>query len=98
MKSDVKFEEKLTCDLENDVKNLETFYQSSRKSQNWDFDGILFFQNKKCMSLKLTEELLFMKMKSDTKFEEEVTCRFKIVMRSLANFDPSTQKSQKFAL
>ena len=57
-----------------------------------------FFQNKKCMSLKLTVELRFMKMKSDTKFEEEVTCRFKIVMRSLTNFDPSTQKSQKFAL
>ena len=50
------------------------------------------------MSLKLTEELRFMKMKSDTKFEEEVTCRFKIVMRSLTNFDPSAQKSQKFAL
>ena len=46
LKSDVKLEEKLTCDLENDVENLETFYQSSRKSQNWDFDGILFFKIK----------------------------------------------------
>ena len=39
-----------------------------------------------------------MKMKNDTKFEEELTCQFKIDMRNQANFDPSTQKSQKFAL
>ena len=39
-KSDAKFEEKLTCYLENDMGNLTYFYQSTRKSQNWDFDGI----------------------------------------------------------
>ena len=50
------------------------------------------------MSLKFTGELCVMKMKSDTKFEEELTCQFKIDMRILTNFDPSTQKSQKFAL
>ena len=41
LKSDVKFEEKLTCGSENDMRNLANFYQSTRKSQNWDFDGIL---------------------------------------------------------
>ena len=41
LKIDVKFEEKLTCELENDMKNLTIFYQSTRNSQNWDFDGIL---------------------------------------------------------
>ena len=41
LKSDAKFEEKLTCDLENDMKKLANFYQSTRKSQNWDFDAIL---------------------------------------------------------
>ena len=35
---------------------------------------------------------------SNAKFEEELTCRFKIDMRNLVNFDPSTQKSNKFAL
>ena len=30
--------------------------------------------------------------------EEELTCRFKIEMRNLTNFDPSTQKSQNFSL
>ena len=36
-----------------------------------------------------------MAMKSDAKFKEELTCRFKIDMWNLTNFDPSTQKSQK---
>ena len=36
-----------------------------------------------------------MTMKNDEKFEEELTCRFKIDIRNLMNFDLSTQKSQK---
>ena len=40
MKSDANFEEKLNCALENDMSNLANFYQSTRKSQNCDFDGI----------------------------------------------------------
>ena len=36
-------------------------------------------------------------MKDDANFEEELTCRLKIDMRNLGNFDPSTQKFQKFA-
>ena len=50
------------------------------------------------MTLKFTEELCVMTMKNNTKFEEELTCQFKIDMRNLTNFDLSTQKSQKFAL
>ena len=42
------------------------------------------------MSLKSAEELCVMKMKNDTKFEEGLTCHFKIDMRNLMNFDPST--------
>ena len=41
LKSDAKFEEKLTCGLENDMWNLADFHQSTRKYQNWDFDGTL---------------------------------------------------------
>ena len=33
-----------------------------------------------------------MTMKNDTKIEEESICRFKINMRNLTNFDPSTRK------
>ena len=50
------------------------------------------------MSLKSTEELSVMTMKNYTKFEEELTCRFKVDMRNLTNFDPSTRKSEKCVL
>ena len=50
------------------------------------------------MTLKSTEELCVMTMKNDTKTEEELTCRFKIDMRNLTNFDSSTRKSKKIAL
>ena len=39
-----------------------------------------------------------MTINNDSKFEEELTCQFKIDMANLTNFDPSTQKSQKVAL
>ena len=54
-------------------------------------------QSGKCMSLKFTEELCAMNMKRN-KIEEEPTCHFKIGMRNLTNFDPSTWKSKKFVL
>ena len=41
LKSDAKFEGKLACILENDMRNLEQFQQSTQKCQNWDFGGIL---------------------------------------------------------
>ena len=43
-------------------------------------------------------KLCVMTMKNYVKFEIELTCHFKIDMRNLTNFDPSTQKSKKFAL
>ena len=49
------------------------------------------------MNLKLKGELCIMTMKNDAKFEIELTYHFKIDMKNLTNFDPSTQKSQKFA-
>ena len=39
-----------------------------------------------------------MTLKSDVKFGGELTCHFKIDMRILTNFDPNTQKSNKFSL
>ena len=39
-----------------------------------------------------------MTLKNDKKSEEELTCRFKIDIRNLMNFDLRTQKSQKFTL
>ena len=40
-KSYAKFEEKMTCGLENDMRNMANFHQSTWKSQNLNFDGIL---------------------------------------------------------
>ena len=39
-----------------------------------------------------------MAMKNAVKFEKELSCHFKIDMRNLTNFDPSTRKSTKVAL
>ena len=39
--SGAKFQGKLSCGLENDMRNLENFHQSTQKPQNWEFDGIL---------------------------------------------------------
>ena len=37
LEKDAKFEEKLTFSLENDMRNLENFHQSTEKTQKWDF-------------------------------------------------------------
>ena len=86
-KSDVKFNEKLTCCLENDMKNLTNFHQSTWKCQNWNFDGILLPKVENAWIY----ELCVMTMKNDTKIQVELTCRFKTYMGN-----PSAQKSKKF--
>ena len=57
-----------------------------------------FIHSRKRVSLKFTGELYVMRMKSDAKFEEELTCQFKIDMSNLIDFEASTWKSQKFAV
>ena len=41
LKSDAKFEEKLTSYLENDMWNLANFHQDTQNCQMQNFDGIL---------------------------------------------------------
>ena len=41
LKSVAKFEEKPTCGLKNDMRNLASFHQSTQKCKNWNFDGVL---------------------------------------------------------
>ena len=53
-------------------------------------------QTWKSMSFKSTEELSTMTMKNYAKFEQELTCHFKVDMRNLTSFDLSTWKSQNF--
>ena len=52
-------------------------------------------QYRKCMSLNFTDGLCIMKMKNDAKFEEELTCHFKIDLRNLTNFDPEHSNVSK---
>ena len=97
LKIDANFEGKLTRASKNDVRNLTNFHQSSFESQNLGPLLGPFIQSRKCMSLKYTGDLCVMTMKNDSKFEEDLTCKFKIDMRNLTNLDRSTQKPQKFA-
>ena len=41
LKIDAKSVGKLTCPFKNDMSNLANFNQTTRESQNEDFDGIL---------------------------------------------------------
>ena len=48
MKSDAKFEEKLTCALENDNRNFAKSYQITRKSKIGIFMGFFYPKQKMC--------------------------------------------------
>ena len=74
LESDAKFKEKLTCGLENNMRYLANFYQSTRKLDSKL--GLLWStitSSTNCMSLKFTGELCVMAMKKDAKFEKELT-------------------------
>ena len=67
-------------------RNWEIF----TRGRSWDFDCILLFQVENLwMSLKSRGELCVMTMKNDAKFEEKLTCQFKIDMSKLTNFEHS---------
>ena len=58
LKSDAKFEEELSCGLENDTRNLVNFHHSTWKSQNWDLDENLWSKVKNAWAKSLyTEDL-----------------------------------------
>ena len=95
---DATFEGKLTCAFKNDMRNLANFHQSIFKSLKIGTLMASLYPRQKMYELKFTGEFCVMIMKNDAKFEEELTCQFKIDIRNLTNFDPSTRKSQKFAL
>ena len=92
LESDAKFERKMTCGLE---KNFSPEHLKVSKLGLW-WDS--FVQSWKYMRLKFTGELCVMTIKNDAKIEKEMTCKFKIDMRNLTDFDQSTRKSQAFTL
>ena len=90
LKSNAKFEEKLNCCFENDMRIFANFHLSTRKCQNWNFEEILLPKVEN-VCFKFTVELCFMTMRNDTKIEEELTCRYKIDM-NFTKFDLNTRK------
>ena len=85
-KKTAKFEEKWSFHFKIDMRNLRNFDLSTWKSQNFHFNVLLL--GKVCIvwAKKSTEELSFMTLKSDAKFEEKVTFRLENDMRNLGNF------------
>ena len=53
LKHYVKFKGKLTRALKHDIKNLVNFHASSRKSENFLFDGLLLSKGYKVLDEKL---------------------------------------------
>ena len=94
LKSDAKFEEKLTLGLKNDMRNLVNFNVSSGKSENFHFNVLLLSIAYKVSAKKSTEELSFITLKRDPNIEEKLTFCFKNDMRNLENFNPSSGKSE----
>ena len=93
LKSHAKFEEKLTCGLQNEMKNLANFHQNTWKCQNWYFHKIFLskIENKCAKNLQRSYDTV-MTLKNDEKSEEELTCSFKTYIRNMRNFDSSTRK------
>ena len=52
LKCDAKFKGKLTRGLKSDIKNFVNFYESSRKSRNLHFDGLLLSKRYKILNEK----------------------------------------------
>ena len=59
LKRNTKFEEKVTYGLENDMMNLVSFHQSTRKSQMLGLWWNPFVQGRKCMSLKFSRGAMY---------------------------------------
>ena len=57
LESDAKFEGKMTGGLENDMKNLVNFHQSTQKSQIWVFYWV-FLSKQKMYELKIYRKIM----------------------------------------
>ena len=64
LKSDAKFKEKLTCGFKYDMKDLVNFHPTTQKSERG-----YFCPKYMRFKLKNTEELSFMTLNSEAKFE-----------------------------
>ena len=80
LKSDAKFEKKLTLGSKNDMRNLVNFNASSGKSENLHFDVLLLPIAYKVSAKKVQKNYLFFCLNN--------------YMRNLVNFNASSKKSE----
>ena len=59
MKSDAKFEEKLTCGLENDMSNMENFHQEHQKNLKIGTLMGSFYGKQKMYELKIYRGIIY---------------------------------------
>ena len=69
LKSDAKVKERLTCGFKYDMRNLVNFHPSTQKSENFISIGYFWPKYMWFELKKNTEELSFMALNSDAKFE-----------------------------
>ena len=98
LKYDAKFEKKPDLWFGKSCEEFGKFLPEHTKFLELGLSLDRFMESRKCICLKLKGELCIMTMENDAKFEIELICHFKIDIRNLTNFDPSTQKSEKFVL
>ena len=81
--------------LASEIWQILTWALESLK--RFHFNGLLFSKVFIFWAKKVQRSYFFMKLKRDTKFRQESTCRLKIDIRNLANFNLSSWKSQRFS-
>ena len=94
LKSDAKFEEKLTLGYKNNMKNLVNFNASSGKSENLHFDVLLLSIGYKVLAKNVQKNDLSWNWKKIQIFEEKLTFYLKNDIRNLVNFNLSSGKSE----
>ena len=73
IKNDAKIEENLTCQFKTDMRNLMIFHSSTWKSKKFALQWDAFDQTK---AKESTEELFFIALQIDAKFEGKLACTF----------------------
>ena len=68
LKGDAKFKEKLTCGFKYDMRNFVNFHPTTQKSKKFTSMGY-FCPKYMRFELKNTEELSFITLNSDARFE-----------------------------
>ena len=85
MKNDAKFEKQLTCRFKIGMRNLMNLSRALKNLRNLHFNGLLL-KVYNVWAKKGTEELCFMILKSDAKFEGKLPCGLENDIKNLANF------------